>query len=424
MATKYNCEKNGIKYFRKTKTIGHDFYGKPIKKEFYGDGEKDVDRQIKEFMKKIESGINIQTETLTVEQGMYQWLWDVLLLSKNKKSASFEKHEANFRNYIKDQKIGCLPILTATSLHFQKYYNDLYLKGHYIYNARKDVKEPKKVSSEKIFDLNKTLRAFFTYCVKQHYRNDNPCALSNIEIPGNADGEEDSEDIEGNDIQVFNDEEMEIIIDNLKYEEHKDNTFNVMVLLDLMSGLRSGELRGLKNKFLKDNTVKVINNLKIIKVFDSPTSWHREMKLIKPKSDSSIRNVNLPSSIAPILDKYTKEQEKKWKKQGLEFSEDSLLFTTSSCKPIDSTNFRRAWQRFLKRIGVEYRKPHSMRDTYATTLIRKGATMTTVKELLGHSSIQITEKYYIFVFPSDKSETANLMNDILHQKPSREKVGK
>ena len=51
MAKKYNCEKNGIKYFRKTKTIGHDINGKAIKKEFYGDGEKDTDRQIEEIIK-------------------------------------------------------------------------------------------------------------------------------------------------------------------------------------------------------------------------------------------------------------------------------------------------------------------------------------------------------------------------------------
>ncbi len=38
---------------------------------------------------------------------------------------------------------------------------------------------------------------------------------------------------------------------------------------------------------------------------------------------------------------------------------------------------------------------------------------TTVKELLGHSSIQITEKYYIFVFPEDKSKTAELINDLI-----------
>lgn len=35
MAKKYNCTKNGKQYFRKTKTVGYDFNGKPIKKEFY-----------------------------------------------------------------------------------------------------------------------------------------------------------------------------------------------------------------------------------------------------------------------------------------------------------------------------------------------------------------------------------------------------
>ena len=35
MAKKYNCIKNGVQYFRKTKTIGHEIDGTPIKKEFY-----------------------------------------------------------------------------------------------------------------------------------------------------------------------------------------------------------------------------------------------------------------------------------------------------------------------------------------------------------------------------------------------------
>ena len=34
MAKKYNYEKNGIQYFRKTKTNEHDIKGNPIKKEF------------------------------------------------------------------------------------------------------------------------------------------------------------------------------------------------------------------------------------------------------------------------------------------------------------------------------------------------------------------------------------------------------
>lgn len=230
---------------------------------------------------------------------------------------------------------------------------------------------------------------------------------------GNADGEEDEADEEGNDIQVFDDEQMEIIRNNLKYKENDVNTFNMAVQLDFLTGLRLGELLGLKKKFIIKYLVKVRNSLQNVKVYDSPTEWHRELKLIKPKSNDSIRIVNFPIPLWNTLELYFKEQEEKWKRNGLEFNDDSLIFTTETCKPIDRKNFYRAWERFLKRIEVNYKKPHSIRDTYATTLIRRGASIHDVKAMLGHSSIKITEKYYIFVFPKDKAKTASLLDDIV-----------
>ena len=413
MAKKYNCEKNGIPYFRKTKTIGHKADGTAVKKEFYGNGERDCDRQIEEYMDKLKSGLNVDIENLTVEQGMHQWLFDVLLHSKNIKSASFEKHECNYRNYIKDRKIGCISVQNAVSLPFQKYYNNLYQNGIKIYNKKTKEFENKKVSSDKISDLNKTLRAFFNWCIRQHYTLDNPCSLQNIEVPGNADGEEDELDIEGTNIQAFNDKEIQIIINNLKYKSGEDNTFNVMIMLDIITGLRSGELRGLKKKFVEKNLIKVRNTLKNAKIYDTSTAYHRELKLIKPKSKTSIRNVYYPTNFYLTLQKYFKEQELKWKANQKTFDENSLIFTTKSCKPIDSKNFLRAWERFLKKIKIDYKKPHSLRDTYATTLVRRGAKLHDVKALLGHSSIKITEKYYIFVFPKDKTDTANLISDLV-----------
>lgn len=413
MAKKYNCVKNGVQYFRKTKTIGHDSNGKPIKKEFYGDGEKDADKQIEEYMQKIKSGLNVDVEKLTVEQGMYLWLFEVLIHSSKKKSSTFDKHECNYRNYIKDKEIGYIPVQNAVSRPFQLYYNKIYEKGIDIIDVRTGKVNHNKVSEDKIFDLNKTLRSFFNYCIKQKYTSDNPCSLENIELPGNADGEEDESDEEGNDIQVFTDEEMNIIKNNLSYKSDSNNTLNVAIQFDFITGLRVGELFGLKKKFVDKYLVKVRNTLKRVKVYDSPQEWHREMKLIRPKSSSSIRDVNYPKPFWKTLELYYKEQEEKWKRNGLEFNDDSLIFTTETCNPIDGKNFYRSWKRFLNKIEVDFRKPHSMRDTYATTLIRRGAKIHEIKDLLGHSSIKITEKYYIYVFPEDKSKTVSLLDDMI-----------
>ena len=236
MAKKYNCTINGIQYFKKSKVIGHDMKGKAIRKYFYGDGEKDADRQIEEFMNKLRSGLNVNAETLTVEEAMHQWLFDVRLHSKNIKSASFEKDESNYRIYIKDSPIGSLKVQNIVSLPFQRYYNELYTKGIKVYNDKIKKFEYKKITSNKIFDINKTLRSFFAYCVKEHYTLNNPCTLNNIEIPGNSDSyEDDMDEEEGNIIQAFNDTELQVIINNLKYNPNEDNSFTVMLLLDIVT---------------------------------------------------------------------------------------------------------------------------------------------------------------------------------------------
>lgn len=171
---------------------------------------------------------------------------------------------------------------------------------------------------------------------------------------------------------------------------------------------------GIKKKFidLENCTVDVRNTLGRVKNFQGPNKYTRVLKLKRLKSKSSIRKISFPKYFRDILLLYFKEQKEKYEKNGLVFNEDSLVFTTKSCKPIEPNNFTRAWSRFLKRINIEYKKVHSIRDTYATLLVRKGAKIHDVKTLLGHSSIAITEKYYIFVFPEDLEQTASLLDNL------------
>jgi len=49
--------------------------------------------------------------------------------------------------------------------------------------------------------------------------------------------------------------------------------------------------------------------------------------------------------------------------------------------------------RLRRRTGIDF-DPHTYRHTYATWLLRRGAGMETVKELLGHASITTTIDTY------------------------------
>ena len=67
-------------------------------------------------------------------------------------------------------------------------------------------------------------------------------------------------------------------------------------------------------------------------------------------------------------------------------------------------NFRKRYYRILKAAGIERKGLHSLRHTFATNLVNgqkqedgsiKSLTPRQVADLLGHSTSQITEMYYV-----------------------------
>lgn len=71
------------------------------------------------------------------------------------------------------------------------------------------------------------------------------------------------------------------------------------------------------------------------------------------------------------------------------------------------------WQRRLKNVGLRYRKFHDLRHTFATQLLMHGTDLITIKNLLGHSSIKITE-IYLDSLPEKKANSTKLMDSILN----------
>jgi integrase len=60
--------------------------------------------------------------------------------------------------------------------------------------------------------------------------------------------------------------------------------------------------------------------------------------------------------------------------------------------------------RLRRRTGIDF-EPHQFRHTYATWLLRKGAGMESVKELLGHASITTTIDTYAHLTVEDARRT-------------------
>lgn len=69
--------------------------------------------------------------------------------------------------------------------------------------------------------------------------------------------------------------------------------------------------------------------------------------------------------------------------------------------PIGAGSFHRWWERVVDQAGVNYRKPHTTRHTYATRWLRDGGSLHALSRALGHASIRTTIDEYAHLGTDD-----------------------
>ena len=120
-----------------------------------------------------------------------------------------------------------------------------------------------------------------------------------------------------------------------------------------------------------------------------------EVKVGKLKSATSKRDVPLNDTAIEMIKELRKE---------FYFGEDSPLVCDENGDFTKPDVFRRRFHRLLDGAGIESKGLHSLRHTFATNLVNgvrqpdgtvKSLTVRQVADLLGHSTTQVTEMYYV-----------------------------
>jgi len=72
----------------------------------------------------------------------------------------------------------------------------------------------------------------------------------------------------------------------------------------------------------------------------------------------------------------------------------------------------RALEAAFKRAGLTDVSSHNMRKTFATRLLNRGAAITDVQHLLGHSSVKTTERAYAAFVKNERfKQTIDLLDE-------------
>ena len=162
-----------------------------------------------------------------------------------------------------------------------------------------------------------------------------------------------------------------------------DDAISPGILLTLHTGIRSGELCGLRwgDFSFYNKTVQI--NRTVERIADLAPGRKSKTKLVigEPKTAASKREIPLPATLCDYLKAKRKAPE--------------VYLLSGTDKPSEPHTLYVRYERFLKRNGFEGYTFHALRHSFATRGIESGFDAKSLSEILGHSDVATTMRCYV-----------------------------
>lgn len=185
-------------------------------------------------------------------------------------------------------------------------------------------------------------------------------------------------------------------IEQKKLSEHllkSVDNMSIGILLSLYTGLRIGEICGLKWSDIdfKKSILTVRRTVQRIR-----TGIHGTKLIVDtPKSRSSLRAIPIPAFLMDILRNFRKC--------------DDFYILSESEKIIEPRTMQRRFKSILKKANLPSINYHSLRHMFATNCIQLGFDVKTLSEILGHASVETTLNRYVHSSMERKTQCMNLL---------------
>lgn len=184
-------------------------------------------------------------------------------------------------------------------------------------------------------------------------------------------------------------------------EAARDQSYENQYRFVLQTGLRTGELVGLKwdDIDFKNKTLTISRTMEYrYKV----GKW----RIGPPKSGSGYRTVPLTDEAIRIL-KAQKEKNSKIKVIPMEWADQ--VFLCRKGEPVKNSTYDTALFKICDKVGIKRFSMHVLRHTFATRCIEAGMMPKTLQKILGHSNIGITMNLYVHITEDEKHKEIELV---------------
>lgn len=348
--------------------------GKAIYKNVLGKTQAEVKEKLKQALETAKRLDFTKAGQYNVGQWLELWLEDY---AKLKVRPSTHKTYQGFIKHHVTPNIGSIPLLKLTTMDLQKMYKKLLESGRVDRTEAKD--KPKGLSTKTVRNIHQMVSSALRFAMEQKLIPENPatrCALPKVE-------RKEMKTLPMDQLNAFFDEAKRTGVFELYY-------------IDLLTGLRRGELLGLKwdDIDFKNGILHVRRQV-----------MRQEGKMVEAplKTKNSYRSIAIPADAVEVL---------KMQRDKIGTSSE-YVFPSPTGGPMSSDSVLHMLQRVLKRAGLERIRFHDLRHTFATLALQNGVDVKTVSGMLGHYSAGFTLDTYAHVTTAAQRNAANTMGNVL-----------
>ena len=347
--------------------------GRAIYKNVLGKTQGEAKAKLKQAIEEAKGLDAAKVGRYSVGQWMEVWFEHYAKVKV--RPSSHQTYRGYIDNHIKTN-IGEIPLEKLTSLELQKLYKKL-LEGGRVERVESR-KQAKGLSAKTVRNIHQIISSAMNLAKEQRLITANPadgCALPRLEH---------------REMQTLPVEQLQSFL-----REAKDSGVFELYYLELATGLRRGELLGLKweDIDLERGDLRVRRQIARIngEVVEAPL-----------KTKNAYRTLPLAEDTIGVL-------EAQRKKTG----DSPWVFPSPTGGPISPDSVLHMLHRVLKRAGLPRVRFHDLRHTFATLALQNGVDIKTVSGMLGHFSAGFTLDTYAHVTSAAQRQAAQTMGNVL-----------